>query len=232
MEMKTLFWLLRKHWILLGPPVLLLAAWLIGRHLGWLPKRRALPGRHVVGNRITHKAEAIMLLCITVPILVFAATNRPTGGYLLSLDQLGRGFAVINVTLAAATAVCVLGGVLLALFWRTSTGVILAAGGLAAYGLILNGPGDILESLAPEDSAKSEASWRYVLDTPDVEGAQLFVNGVHLGTLPYETTRRDFLQTVPVWQDEPKDSWEWLAVPSRWYPNSEHFEESLCPLCP
>jgi hypothetical protein len=188
----------------------LLAVGLVARYLGWRPPDRRLSGSPPVGNRVSHGAEAIVLLCDAAAIFVFAATNTSTGGCLLILDQLRPGFALVNVLAAVAAGLGVLLGVLMALFGRTTTGVITAAGILCAYGLVLNayglvlnGPELILESLAPKDSTAPEVSLTFVLRTPDVAGAELYVNDVHLGTLPYETTYDKFYQRAPFWENEP-----------------------------
>ncbi len=166
-----------------------------------------------------------MLLGVAAAIFAFTATNTSTGGRLLILDQLRPGFALVNVLAAVAAGLGALVGVLMALFWRTSTGVIVAAGVLCIYGTVLNGPQDILESLAPKDSMVPDASLTFVLSTPDVEGGELSINGVHLGTLPYETTYDEFHQRVPFWRNEPNELKlenlrSWLEVPEGWHPGS------------
>ncbi len=208
--------------LLLLPP-LLLVAWLLVRRLGWLPKGRVLSSSAPLGNRVSHRAEALMLLCVATAIFVFTATNTSTGGRLLVLDQLRPGFATVNILAATAAAVGVLLGVLAAFFWRTSTGVILAGGILCIYATVLNGPSIILESLTPRESALPEAALTFDLTSPDVEGAELYINGVQLGTLPYETTYGEFHRKVPFWQNEPNELKvgnlrSWLHVPSDWHP--------------
>jgi hypothetical protein len=169
-------------------PLALLAVWLVARYLGWLPEDRVWSDSTPVGNRITHRAEALVLLCVAAAIFVFTATNTSTGGRLLTLDQLPPGFATIHVLAAVAAGLGVLVGVLMALFGRTSTGVIFAAGVLCIYGMLLLSPEDIFQSLAPRDSTVADASLTFVRSAPDVEGAELYVNDVHLGTLPCEIT--------------------------------------------
>ncbi len=227
--------LLLSWWPILLMAVSLVAAWLVVRYLGWLPRARALPRSAPVGSRLSHRAEAIVLLCAAAAIFAFTATNTSTGGRLLILDQLRPGFALVNVLAAVAAGLGALIGVLITLFRRTSTGVIVAAGVLCIYGMVLNGPQDLLESLAPEDPTVPDASLTFVLSTPDVEGAELYVNGVHLGTLPYETTYDKFYREVPFWEDEPnefkpenRDSW--LHLPFRRHPG--HSRPSTQDYCP
>lgn len=158
------------------PPLALLAAWLVARYLGWRPEDHVWSDSTPAGNRITRRAEAIVLLCVATAILVFIATNTATGGRLLILDQLRPGFATIHVLAALAAGLGVLAGVLLALWGRTSTGVLLAAGVLCLYAIVLNGPVDILESLASRDSTVPDAARTCVRSAPGVEGAGLYVN--------------------------------------------------------
>ena len=162
----------------------LLPAWLAARYLGWLPKGRVLSGLAPAGNPITRRAEAIVLLCSATAIFIFTATNTSTGGRLLILDQLCPEFALTNILAAVTAGLGVLIGVLMALFWRTLPGVAFAAGVLCIYGIVLNSPGDMLESLAPRDSTVADASLPFVRSTPEVEGVELYVDGVPLGTLP------------------------------------------------
>ncbi len=204
-------------------PLVLLVAWLVARYLGWLPKGRVLSGVAPVGNRVSHRAEAVVLFCVAAAIFVFTATNTSTGGRLLILDRLHPGFAMVNVLAAAAAGLGVLIGALTALFYRTSTGVIVGAGALCIYGMVLNGPETILESLAPDDSAVRDVSLTFTLAVPDAEGAELYVNGVHLGTLPCEIGYDEFHQRVPFWEDEPNElkrgnMRSWLHVPAYWHP--------------
>ena len=51
----------------------------------------ALPKAAPVSNRTTRVAEALILICAALAILVFAATNASTGGLLLMLDRLRGG---------------------------------------------------------------------------------------------------------------------------------------------
>lgn len=210
------------NWILFLPPMILLAAWLIARRLGWLPKGRALSESSPVGSRISHRAEAIVLLCVAGAIFVFAATNASTGGRLLILDQLSPAFARANVLAAVGAGLGVLIGASVALFYRTSTGVIVAAGVLCIYGLVLNGPVDILRPSSLPDTVRSDTPLTFTLSAPDAEGAELYVNGVRLGTLPYETTHGEFQQSVPVWNEpnELRRTQSWLHVLDRSHPRS------------
>lgn len=210
------------HWILFLLLVTLLVALIAGRRLGWLQKGRALSATFAVGSRVSHRAEAIVLLCVASAIFVFAATNTSTGGRLLMLDQLSAALARANVLAAVGAGLGVLIGALVVLFHRTSTGVIVAAGVLCIYGLVLNGPADILRPSSSPDTVRPDTPLTFTLIAPNAEGAELYVNGVRLGILPYETTHGEFQQSVPVWNEpnELRRTQSWLHVPDRSHPRS------------
>lgn len=206
--------------------LIILVLLLLLRALGFLKIPSSggfLPKAARVGDRTSRIAEAIVLACAAAAIFVFTATNTSTGGRLLILDQFRPEFAATNVLVAAVMAIGVAVGILIVLTWRTAVGVLIAAAVLCCYGVLLNGPEHLLESLAPEGSTIPDASLTFRLSSPDVDGAELWVNGVHLGTLPYETTFEDFYQKVPHWAEEPnefKNRSSMLFVPNRWHPES------------
>lgn len=203
-----------------------LAVLVVLRRLGILPGSefaKALPKSVCASNKTSRSAEALILLCAATAIIVFTATNTSTGGRLLNLGQLRPGFAATNIAVAVAAAAGVILGVLVAFLWRTSLGVLIVTIVACCYGLALNGPEQILESLAPEGSTVPGSSLTFRLSSPDVDGAELWVNGIHLGSLPYETTFEDFYQKVPHWAEEPnefKNRSAMLFVPNRWNPYS------------
>jgi hypothetical protein len=193
-----------------SPVVILLMALLIivalRRAIG-LPRGQfaeALPKSAPASNRTSRVAEALILLCAASAILVLAATNSSTGGLLLMLDRLRPGFAVTNIAVAIVAAAGVILGVLVALFGRTSLGVLVAAVVLSCYGMVLNGPGDWLESLAPAGSTEKAGAYTLRLSKGNVVGAELYVNGVLLGKTPVVTTFDEFLEKVPYWSEPPK----------------------------
>ncbi|MHC4566391.1 MAG: HEAT repeat domain-containing protein [Planctomycetota bacterium] len=180
---------------------------------------RALPKSARPSNKTSRIAEALILFCAAAAILVFAATNISTGGRLLRLDQYRPGFAAINVAVAAAAAAGVLLGVLVTLLRRTSGGTMIAAAALCWYGLMVNGPEKLIESLGPKEWTIPDATLTFEMTGIDAQGAELWVNGVKLGTLPHKTTFDEFYAAVPFWAEEPnefklenRDSW--LRVPS------------------
>ena len=131
------------------------------------------------------------------------ATNRSTGGMLLMLDGLRPEFARINIIVFVCAAAGVLAAVLVILLWRTWAGTILMAAVLCGYGLVLNGPGDWLSGMAPPDATRPVTTYRITLQG-DIEGVDLWVNGVHLGKTPVEMDLDEFFAKVPYWPEPPK----------------------------
>lgn len=190
---------------IIAPLILVVIGYLIARRAGWLPTAKTLAASATSASSPSRIAEAIALLCAGVVIGVFTATNRSTGGLLTMLDQLRPEFAATNV----AVAVCAAAGVLLAslvcLLWRTWAGVILITVVLGGYGLVLNGPEQIIEYLAPEGATRPMDSYIITLTGSSVVDADLWVNGVHLGKTPIKTTLDEFVSKVPCWPQPPED---------------------------
>lgn len=208
--------------------LVLLAALMTLRQMGMLPgmeyvgdKTKSVEG----SNRASRRAEALILLMVAVAVFVFTATNTSTGGRLLTLDQYRFGFAVTNVVAAAVIALVVFVGVFVVLKGRTAIGTIVVIVALWGYGMLFNGPNELLESLAPEGSTIPPSTLIFRMGQTDADCAQLWVNGVRLGTLPYETTFEEFYEKVPYWAEKPNEmkdeNWDmWLAVPHYSWPGS------------
>jgi len=185
--------------------LLLLAAGLSLRQLRSKTGRTTLSASAPPGTWTTQIAEAIVLLCAGSAILVFTATNRGTGGYLLNLGELRPEFARVNVMVSACAGAGVLLATLVCLFWRTWAATILMAVVLCGYGLVVNGPEQILESLVSPEGMRP-TDWYTIRHTGDSSiRADLWVNGVYLGKTPVETTLTEFLEKVPYWPDPPED---------------------------
>lgn len=155
------------------------------------------------GTWTSRLIEALLLFCVAGIILVFSATNTSTGGYLLMLDQLNTAFAAVNLQVAVGAGLGLLLSMLLCLLWRSFTGTLVAAGVVIVYATLLNGPGDPLERLAGPEAGERQVTWTIQLGGCDVDGAELWVNGVRLGTLPYTTTLDEFKAKVPFWPEPP-----------------------------
>jgi hypothetical protein len=182
--------------------------WLVLRGLGFLRFSRVenvLAGSAPVGDKVSAIAEAIILLCVGGIIFIFTATNTSTGGRMLILDELHPVFAGVNLTVAVCAGVCLLLSVLVCFFRRTSVATILAAFILIVYGFLLNGPGEPLEKMAGEEATERQVTWTINMGGCDVEGAELWVNGNRLGTLPYKTTPEEFKSKVPFWAEAPAE---------------------------
>ncbi len=188
--------------------VLAAVIWLVLRGLGFLrfsKVENVLAGSAPVDDKVSAIAEAIILLCVGGIIFIFTATNTSTGGRMLILDELHPVFASVNRTVAICAGVCLLLSVLVCLFRRTSVATILAAFVLIVYATLLNGPGELLEKMAGKEATERQVTWTINIGGCDVEGAELWVNGNRLGTLPYTTTPEEFKSKVPFWPDPPTE---------------------------
>ncbi|MBN1972799.1 MAG: hypothetical protein JW787_04125 [Sedimentisphaerales bacterium] len=186
--------------------------------------RDTKPQSAKAANKTSRIAETLILLCASMVIFVFTATNTSTGGIMLNLDQFQKGFAITNCIVAAVALAGVLIGAAAVLFRHTFAGVAVAAVFLSGYGFILNVTMPSLKSDYYDKSKNSGSILNFVLISPEAEAGELWVNGVHLGTLPYETTFTDFYRKVPFWAEEPNENSRenrdsWLFVPDRWFYN-------------
>lgn len=165
---------------------------------------RFVPNSAPAGNRTSRIAEAIILACAGTAILVFTATNRSNGGLLLVLDKLRPEFAATNLIVAVCAGAGTLLAFLICLFLRTSVGVILMTTVLFAYGWILNGPGHVIEQIAPQGSYEPIVNYTFkVRDEGSIQGADIWVNNVYLGKTPVNITRRQFRKKVPYLEQPP-----------------------------
>ena len=164
---------------------------------------RFLPASAPPPSWTARVAEAAVLAAAALPILIYTATNGSTGGLLLTLDELRPEYARANVLVFAAAAAGVAGALALCLLWRTWAGVVLAAAMLSAYGLVLNGPSVPCQWLVPIEMVRPIDHYTIQVNNVDVPGAELWVNGVHLGKLPVQTTLEKFRRKVPHWPDGP-----------------------------
>ena len=190
------------------PLIVLVVVWLVARRIGWVPKRKALPASARAGSLASRIAETLVLLCIGAAMLVFTATNGSTGGRLLILDELRPEFATVNLVVAGCAFAGLVIAVLVCVFWRTWAGVVLMATVLSAYGLALNGPRGLLESLTPETSAEAPIPCTVEVQSIAgniISGVDLWVNGVYLGKTPVKITLAEFRKKVPYWPDPPAE---------------------------
>jgi hypothetical protein len=188
--------------------LIVLAAYWFARRMGWIfsnRRGRFLPKTAHSASRTARFVEAIVLGIVGFAMIAVAATTTSTGGYMLELDKLAPDYAKVNVIMF----VCALAGfgvaVVIALLGRTVAGTITLGIVLIAYGTVLNGPRRAGAWDAPESMLKSAVHYTIDLSGVNVEGAELWVNGVYLGKAPYISTLEEFLSKVPYWPQEPKD---------------------------
>jgi len=168
-------------------------------------KSVALPASAPRGSKVSRWIEMLILICVAGIIFVFTATNGSTGGRLLILDELGPAFAKANLTVAIGAGIGLLLSAVLCYCRRTSIATILAAIVLIVYATFLNGPEKFLETLAGEKGGERKVPWTICIGGCDVQGAELWVNGIQLGTLPYTTTMEEFKAKVPFWDTPPAE---------------------------
>jgi len=188
--------------------LVLLAVFMALRGMGVLPGMELVAAKASSAkgsNKVSRRAEALILLMAAMAIFAFTATNTSTGGRLLTLDQYRLGFALTNVVVAVVIGLVILLGAFAVLKGLTSAGVIVVIVALCSYGMLLNGPELLMESLAPEGSTVPASTLSFVMYGTDTKDAELWVNDVRLGTLPYETTFDEFYEKVPYWAEEPNE---------------------------
>ncbi|NQV35295.1 MAG: hypothetical protein HQ515_21555 [Phycisphaeraceae bacterium] len=154
---------------------------------------------------IARLAEAAMLLCMSLVIWLIIATNKSAGGLLLSLGQLHPAMARVYVILVVLGLFGVFGSCLVAVRGSTSLGTVLCAASLIACTMIQNSPVRILESFVPKETRVSYNICHFYPAQSDFQGAELYVNGVLLGTLPLRISWTEFRDTIPVWKETPVD---------------------------
>ncbi|MCF7972232.1 MAG: hypothetical protein K9N55_00290 [Phycisphaerae bacterium] len=182
--------------------LVLLVAWVILRLTGTL-RFHDDPKGEEKSRPQSRWAEAVILLCGSLVIWTFTATNTSTGGRLFLLDQLHPAFARVNVIVSVLSLLGVLCACLIAARWSSSLGVVMCAAVLIAYASMLNGPREWLERFVPEEARTPLTLLHFDLATCDLQGAEFYVNGVHLGTLPLIIDQADLIDRVPVWYEEP-----------------------------
>jgi hypothetical protein len=165
----------------------------------------ALPANPPRPRRTARTTEALVLALMGLTIIGIGGTDYHNGGNLLRLHaiQPAQAWAQVGVALAAvAIGAVAVGFVLLG---RTSLGVLVMAGGLCAYGLMLNGPGRPVRQLAGE-AKKDPGSEIFELNIhkTNLVGADLWVNDVHLGKTPVRMTFDEFFAKVPYWPEPPE----------------------------
>ena len=175
---------------------------LSGRHYGG---GRFLPSPAPSASRTARIVEAAVLGASAAIIIAIAATWRSTGGLMLMLDELQPQYATANVILFVCAVAGAAIAVLITLLGRTVVGTITMAVVLIGYGLVLNGGSYPGSWFLPKRLAEPVVEYTIIISGTNVEGAELWVNGVYLGKMPYTTTLDKFEAKVPYWPQPPAD---------------------------
>jgi hypothetical protein len=154
--------------------------------------------------------EATLLGAVATVIIALFSTNPIFGGHLLMLGQLRHEVALIQVIkfacAVAGAGIAIIG----ALSGRTLAGTITLVVVLIGYVYVLNGsryPGY-------DNMAKPAVHYTIDLSGVNVDGAELWVNGVYLGKTPYIATVDEFISKVPYWPEQLKDyDTDTVAIP-------------------
>lgn len=189
--------------LMVAIPVIVIAIWLRRRAGGAF-----LPARLPRCDGTARIAEVLLLAGMGIPLLVVIATGSSNHGMLLRLDRLTPSAAKVHVAVAAVACLCALVSLIVAARGRGSTATLLMAGTLSAYGLMLNGPGNPIETLAPSKKARTAPTGTLTINVShcNVPGADLWVNGVYLGKLPCEIPLAEFFAKVPAWTEATRES--------------------------
>lgn len=197
-------------------PVILFAAVYAAKRLWQRPAGRDFgPANAPAPSRASRAGESLLILLLGGLTWFLTASTRSTGGMLLDLDQLTPAVARANLAAAIVTGVGVVVCALIALR-RTIPAVILAVTLLSAYGFTLNSGFDFLGRRAAKQQAPIE--WTIDLMGTNARGADLWVNGVHLGKTPVTITIDEFLKRVPFWGAPPETVGEDVIVVPEHFP--------------
>ncbi len=192
--------------------ILILTALVIGflflmtyRKLCTVSKKTIKPVSARVSNKTSRIAETLILFCAGFLIIIFTATNTSTGGSLLILDKLNPVFAKINVVITLCALAGLLIALLVTLLGRTSVGLLIGVMICISYGILLNNYHEAISKLTPGGAATPPIPYTISISNSQIEGVELWVNGVLLGETPVQTTVEEFLKKVPYWPEPPKD---------------------------
>ena len=167
-----------------------------------MAKQTSDVGRRLAGD-VAQMAEAVMLLCASLVCWLFTAIYGDIGYSLLVLGELSLARARVCILLAALSLIGILVSCSVAAHRSCRLGVVLCAVLLAAYTALLSDAGGVLSSLVPGKARGPRTVLTFDLTTCDLQGAELYVNGAPLGTLPLTMDEADFVSKVPVWDEAP-----------------------------
>ena len=164
-----------------------------------------LPASASSPRRVARLVEATVLSMAGVMILAVAATTPSTNGYILNLDRLPAEYATVSVVLFICAVLGVGVSILIAILGRTAAAAVVMTIVLSGYGAALNGPRRPGDWFVPKPTGKPAVEFMFDTDGTNVRGAELWINGVRLGTLPYVTTLSELDARVPHWDKPPAD---------------------------
>jgi len=211
------------EWLIVAGVVGVVAVlvWL-ARRKGWIlagrryARGRFLPASPPAAGGTARVIDAIVLGAAATILIAIVATRASSGGLMLALDTLPSKLATLNILLFAAVIVGGAVAVAIALLGRSGVGTIALAVVLSGYGLVLN-----TGCAGPNPDAVTVTDYTIEPRDIDIPGAELWVNGVHLGTLPYTASMEDFTAKVPEWTSPPEDyETSTIERTQHWYNNT------------
>ncbi|MBN1972798.1 MAG: HEAT repeat domain-containing protein [Sedimentisphaerales bacterium] len=139
---------------------------------------------------ILFSAGCIALICIS-------CFNN---GILLKLRELRPAFAMTHIIITAIAAAFLLSAALLSWFGRTAMAVILMTIIFFSYNAAIDkapfeGPGYIMARIAPKDSWVPVVNYTFEINN-GLQGVEVWINGVFLGTTPFKMTGDEFNKKV------------------------------------
>ena len=157
-------------------------------------------------NKVTKMTESISLFSGGIVILIYLGCFK--NGLLLSLDKLRPAFAATHIIVASVFLTFILLGVFISWIGRTSWAVILVTIFLFCYSAIMkqsafNKPSYFMTLIAPKYSWEPIVNYSFEVNN-GLEGAEIWINGVFLGTSPLKMTGREFLEKVPLLTEPPE----------------------------
>ena len=160
-------------------------------------------------NNVTRIVEALIIF--SAGLVCFINLSCFNDGMLLHLNQLRPDFAITHIIIAAIAIAFLLIAVLVTWFGKTSIAVIVMTIVFISYGVVITkapfqGPGYIMAKIAPKDSWVPIVNYTFKVND-GLEGAEVWINGIYLGTTPFEMTGDEFYNKVP-FLIEPPDGYE------------------------
>ena len=164
-----------------------------------------LPSPAPSASRTARVVEATVLGACATIILAIASTSQNTGGLLLMLDELNPQYATANVIMFLCALAGAVVAILIARSGRSILATITMAVVLIGYGFVLNGGSYAGSWFLAKQMTEPAVKYTINISKANVEGAELWVNGVYLGKLPYTATLDEFEAKVPYWPQPPAD---------------------------